>query len=296
MSRSPRTARSPRRGGPARSAASPLRGTRLVETLLAGWRPLARMDVDGFAVLRSRGVTRRANSVVPIDVPADPAALAAAVDRVEQLLALTGDAPIFRIFSPEIVGGADGHADGAGDGAWSPLESLLADRGYAAEGLSAVLELPLDPQRTPAPDARARLEVGTPGEAWEEAAWRLAPRPEADARATLHDIMAGTPAVHVALEDEERRLADGRALAVGRAAIVPVGRTSAAVLDRIAVDPEHRREGLGTAVCRSLLAGAAVQGAERALLEVEDGNAAALGLYRRLGMHRIGEYRYRVRP
>lgn len=299
-------------------AAAPLHGRRLVETLIGGWRPLARMDADGFALLRSRGVTRRANSAVLIDPPADDAALASAVDRMEQLVALTGGAPVFRVFSPEAMGstgptvpkgpkattgkadgavGAVGTADGLEDHeqAWSPLEALLIERGYTAEGTSRIMEIALDTGRLPAPDGRARTEVGPPSANWEEAAWRLAPRSEPGARETLHDIMAGTPAVHVAIEDEEHRLEDGRALAVGRAAIVPVGRGAAAVLNRVAVAPEVRRRGLGTSVSRSLLAAAAVQGAERALLEVEDDSTAAIALYRGLGMVRTGEHRYRVR-
>nr|WP_246482709.1 GNAT family N-acetyltransferase [Brachybacterium halotolerans] len=126
----------------------------------------------------------------------------------------------------------------------------------------------------------------------------------------MHDILAGTPAVHVAIAGEGTRTsADGTipatgrdgpdgvpadAVAVGRAALVDHGRTCSAVLNQIATDPARRREGLGTAVVRTLLAAARVQGAERALLEVETDNPAALALYRKRGFRRIGAYHYRV--
>ena len=62
------------------------------------------------------------------------------------------------------------------------------------------------------------------------------------------------------------------------------------MLNMIAVHPRRRREGLGRAVSRTLLAIAAVQGASLALLEVEKDNAAASTLYRRLGFASRGAY------
>src|SRR5690606_39784216 len=86
-----------------------------------------------------------------------------------------------------------------------------------------------------------------------EASWRLAPRPEDGARETLREIMAGAPAIYLALTDPASR----EIVAVGRAALVPHRRRTIAVLDQIAVDPGRRREGLGRAVVRSLLSLAA---------------------------------------
>src|SRR5699024_6244618 len=71
----------------------PLTGTRLLEALIGGWRPLARLDVEGFALLRSRGITRRANSAVALEVPADRDALEQAVSRVEALMQSAGARP-----------------------------------------------------------------------------------------------------------------------------------------------------------------------------------------------------------
>lgn len=245
---------------------SPPSGPRLVETLIGGWRPLARVDVAGFALLRSRGITRRANSAVALEAPAD---LPGAVDRIEQLVALAGERPLFRVLP--------GHGP-------EGLDALLAGRGY---GLGPVCDLQSRSlEDAPAPHPQARIDIGPLPEDWFAHLWRLGPREGEQARETLHDILAGTPAVHVALGEH----------AVGRAALVDLGRRRTAVLNCIATDPAHRRQGLGRAVTQTLLAAAAAAGAQQALLEVETDNPAALRLYRRCGFTRFAGYHYRVGP
>lgn len=266
-----------------RSTAQPapkaLGPTALIETLLGGWRPLSRLDVDGFAILRSRGVTRRANSIVPIDPPQDPQALSAALDRVTALAGATGDPVRFRIL-PE-----NGH---------DHVDAALAERGFTIAAPCDILER-TPGQKAPVPDPRARIRTGPLPEDWFDAAWHLAPRDGEGARETMHDILAGTPAVHVAIDAKsaDGPVVDGP-IAVGRAALVERGRTRTAVLNEIAVDSAHRRAGLGTSIVHTLLAAASVQGADHALLEVETDNPAAAALYRRTGFRRIGGYHYRV--
>ena len=102
----------------------PLTGTRLAEALLGGWRPLQRLDVDGFSVLRSRGVTRRAHSILALDAPDSEPELAAALDRVESLVARAGERPTHRIL--------DGVTPEA-------LEPLLEARGDESAGDSEIL-------------------------------------------------------------------------------------------------------------------------------------------------------------
>jgi len=251
---------------PRRPRIAPPSGSGLVETLLGGWRPLARIDVEGFALLRSRGITRRANSAVALDAPADPAG---AVDRIEQICALTGERPLFRVLP--------GHGPDA-------LDDQLAARGYRLGPVCDLLALPLTGAHTP--DPAARTDVGPLPEDWFETLWRLSPREGEHARETVRDILAGTPAVHVAVSDT----------AVGRAALVDQGRRRTAVVNCVATDPAHRRRGLGRAVTQTLLASAAAAGAEQALLEVETDNPAALRLYRRLGFTRFAGYHYRIGP
>ena len=65
----------------------------------------------------------------------------------------------------------------------------------------------------------------------------------------------------------------------------------------IAVDPAHRRAGLGARLVKALVAGLQAEGIERLFLEVADDNAAALGLYRRLGFIETGRRKgYYARP
>ena len=59
----------------------------------------------------------------------------------------------------------------------------------------------------------------------------------------------------------------------------------------VATHPDHRREGLGRAVLSAFLAEAARRGASVIHLEVAEGNAGALALYRRLGFARVGSRR-----
>src|SRR5699024_2502527 len=161
----------------------PLGGARLAEALITGWQPLQRLDADGFAVLRSRGITRRAHSIVALEPPAGAAELAAALDRAAALVTSAGGSPVHRI----LEGGTP-----------SRLETQLAQGGYEAAGRRAVLELPLS-GTLPRPHASAVISTGALDEDWFEAAWRLAPRDGEQARGTMHDILAGTPAIQVRL-------------------------------------------------------------------------------------------------
>lgn len=276
MARKSAKNRSAKGTGTAGAGPKPLGPTALVETLVGGWRPLSRLDVDGFAILRSRGITRRANSIVPVDPPTDPQALENALDRVLGLAGASDDPVLVRLYP---------------DSGHDAVDKALAERGYSVEAPCEVLELPLG-ARAPAPDPRATISTGPLPDDWFAASWRLSPRSGEGARETMHDILAGSPAVHVGIAADGT--SGGEPTAVGRAALVDHGRTRSAVLNQIATDPEHHREGLGTAVVRTLLAASQVQGAERALLEVEADNPAALALYRKLGFRRLGGYHYRV--
>jgi N-acetylglutamate synthase len=61
----------------------------------------------------------------------------------------------------------------------------------------------------------------------------------------------------------------------------------------VAVHPEHRRAGLGSAIVRTLVARS---GAREAFLEVEQRNAPALGMYASLGFTRAYDYVHRIAP
>ncbi len=60
----------------------------------------------------------------------------------------------------------------------------------------------------------------------------------------------------------------------------------------IAVEPAHRRRGLGLAVMAALVGWGAERGATTAYLQVLGDNEAALGLYGGLGFRTHHRYRY----
>lgn len=64
------------------------------------------------------------------------------------------------------------------------------------------------------------------------------------------------------------------------------------VLGAIEVAPAHRRNGIGTLVTEALAARGMAHGATRAALQVEEGNAPAVGLYRALGYRGHHHYVY----
>lgn len=66
------------------------------------------------------------------------------------------------------------------------------------------------------------------------------------------------------------------------------------VLDALAVEADHRRQGLATRVVAELLDWAASQGARTAMLQVETDNPAAVRLYEGLGFVTHHTYRYLV--
>src|SRR5699024_8677893 len=85
------------------------------------------------------------------------------------------------------------------------------ERGDEPVGDSEVLELPLR-GTLPRPHPSAVISTGALDEDWFEAAWRLAPRDGEQARGTMHDILAGPPAIQVRLPGEGTDAAVRRAL------------------------------------------------------------------------------------
>jgi ribosomal-protein-alanine N-acetyltransferase len=78
------------------------------------------------------------------------------------------------------------------------------------------------------------------------------------------------------------------ALGFACASLLRDGLENRAELDSMAVLPEARRQGIGAALLRAVLAWAAGERARRISLEVRASNAAALGLYARFGFRPEG--------
>lgn len=249
----------------------------LVES--ATWPPARVVDVDGWRVGLSGGLTRRANSVLPLGSPRD---VGAALDRVEQLYAEAGQPSIVRVSRA----------------ATPALDDLLAERGYRAVSHTDVLVREVDDGsaeavRPPAGPVRVTI-ADRPDDAW-LAAW-------AGSKARLH----ATGAAH---DDDGASLRLARAVLGGAPAIYltatdasgPVGVIRAAfaedwvALSSLVVVPSARRRGLGRSLTLRALHEAADRGARRAFLQVEAANTAAAALYTGLGFQPAERYVYRER-
>ncbi len=97
------------------------------------WPPLTVLEVDGWRVGLSGGLTRRANSALLVGVPTDPAA---ALDRVEQAYAAEGLPTLVRAPRPEALASRD--ARGAVS-LCGEVAALLDARGYSTVSETDVL-------------------------------------------------------------------------------------------------------------------------------------------------------------
>ena len=90
---------------------------------------------------------------------------------------------------------------------------------------------------------------------------------------------------------------DDEPVAIGRAAVTdaPDGRRWVG-LTAVEVAPEHRRHGLGTLMCGSLLRWGRDRGATHAYVQVADNNAGARALFRELAFVDHHRYRYLTEP
>lgn len=234
----------------------------------AGWPGLELEWVDGWLLRAGAGFTSRANSAIPLGDPgtvADPA-------------------------DPEVR---------ARLAAWFaerglPLRLLIPDRlaripsGWPAGGDVQVMAADLD--NVPVPEGPTPVLVsGRPDEDW-LSRYRSGARPE-DARRVLGAVARGV------LGFGRIGAPGSEPVAIGRAAVTdaPDGRRWVG-LTAIEVAPEHRRNGLGTLMCGSLLRWGRERGATHTYVQVAEDNTGARALYRELGFVDHHRYRYATEP
>lgn len=229
---------------------------------LAGWR-----------LRYAAGVTKRANSVLPLGDPGD---LRAAIDGAESFYAARDLPTVFSI----------------GDGAWPGLDDVLGARGY--EVADPTLVMTADLTERPAMELPAEYQqesvADVPSSPWLDLWWSVDGRyadqaDQLDRLGVAGQILTGVPASYVQLGDGRAARAVGRGVAQGEWYGIYC----------MAVAPAARRRGLGRAVLRTLLASARRGGARRAYLVVVERNAPARRLYEREGFRVAGRYHYRVR-
>ena len=231
------------------------------------WPALERVEVDGWVVRLSEGVTQRANSVLPLRSPRD---VQRALDSVESAYAERGLATVFQI-SPAAEP--------------SDLDRVLEERGYAYGSATAV-------QSADVPGALAALGTvegqvlveDEPSSAWLDCWWAVDGRGGAAAREVARRVLTGVPAVYVCALDAAGVVAVGRLALVG----------SWGGIYCMAVRADARGRGWGRTVLAGLLEQAQLRGLDSVWLQVVEGNAPAQRLYASAGFRPSSRYHYRT--
>ncbi len=96
------------------------------------------------------------------------------------------------------------------------------------------------------------------------------------------------PLLRIAMAAASTDTAEEKVVGFAAASLLLDGQQNLCQLDSMAVHPDLRRHGAGTALLRAILAWAAQNGADHLSLEVRAGNTSAIHLYERLGLRPEG--------
>ncbi|HZQ81154.1 MAG TPA: GNAT family N-acetyltransferase [Gaiellaceae bacterium] len=216
-------------------------------------------ELDGWRLRSARGLTGRANSVLPNEPGRLP--LNEKIDRVERWYAERGLPVRFQLTDASLPAG---------------LDDALAARGYV------VPQQPVCVETAPLPAVEADGRVALAAEPDDEWLGLWAGSRGFDDEATARALLTGGPGQAVFARIGS--VAVGRAVAVGSW----LGITSMVTV------PSARRQGLGAAIVGALAAWGRSRRCERALLQVERDNHPARSLYARFGFGERYAYHYRV--
>ncbi|MFJ8160930.1 GNAT family N-acetyltransferase [Streptomyces sp. NPDC096136] len=233
-----------RRRGPAASFEE------LARVTARAWQPLESEALGGWTLRAAAGFTRRANSVLPLGDPGIP--LDEALARVTAWYA--------RRDLPAYVQAATGAA-----GTQELLCAELERRGWVNEVSAEVRTGGLAPLADQDADVSGVRLTREPDAEW------LGRYGKVRDPGLARRMLVEGPSVWFASLDGGRAI--GRCVADGRWA----------GFGAVAVDPEHRRRGLATAVMTALARRALEEGASAAWLQVETDNPAARALYDGMG-------------
>ncbi len=240
-----------------------------IETLerraFAAWPALRTVTRDGWVMRFAAGHTKRANSINP--VAAGPGDLAARIAAAEADYAAAGLPPVFRI-TPLAEAG---------------LDDALAARGYAAFDESLVMAGSLPPG---AADPEVTIDADPIASGW-LADFGRATEADSKSLATLAHMFAH----RVTGTGFARLTRNGTPLAFAMA----VPENGDLGFFEVLTVAQARGQGLARRTLRTCCAWAAAQGATRAYLQVTASNAAAIALYRKLGLATVYRYFYRMR-
>jgi N-acetylglutamate synthase len=232
-----------------------------------GWRAPDEAVLGDWLLRAAEGFTGRANSALAIEDPG--MLLPAAVERVERWYRDRNLPPMIAVAFP------------LGRPQDSAVDRFLEGRGWSVHHGAIVMTAKPGAVRSAA-DAVASADVADePDEGW-LSLYRY--RGQVPPPISRHMLMSAPWQAFASVRE------DGRTLATGRVAAA----AGWAGLTAIEVHPEHRRRGLGQAVTAALVAAAADRAVTGIYLQVDNGNAPARALYRRMGFADHHGYHYRV--
>jgi GNAT superfamily N-acetyltransferase len=232
-----------------------------------GWPPVEQASLGDWLMRASGGFSNRGNSVLALGDPGLP--LDQALLQVVQWYDARGLPPRAHALPGSPVAGA---LEEAGWDRYEPTVLMLTP-------LTRAL------RHTPPSGVPVRQDVGL-DEAWLATDERAARHGEA-ARQVLEGSLEGGEVTFATVRGD-----DGVVTARGRGVVHDdwLGVSS------LWTSPDHRGQGLGTAVLRSLLDWGGERGATTAYLQVVEANTAALRLYEARGFERHHDYAYYVAP
>jgi N-acetylglutamate synthase len=236
---------------------------RLQSICSAGWPARETEQLGEWQLRAHAGITGRANSAMAIGDPGAP--VPAALDAVTQWYADRGLAPLLQLPLAD------------------PDNQVMTELGWRRQHVTIVQVAPV-----------AALLSSLPRR--DDLTATVAATPSAEWRSLMHDLDAADPETHL-------EILAGAAV-VGFATVhrgdepVGIGRVSVdgdwAGITSVDVAPAARRQGIASAVMRSLVGWAGERGATATYLQVRAANDAALRLYAALGYATHHPYVYRA--
>lgn len=238
--------------------------------LLRAWPPAEERRVGRWLARLDAGVTRRANSVLPLGRGPAPSAedLDGWLETARRLYEDRGLTPWVQVT----------------DAAWPPgLGDALAERGWAT-GIDPTVVVSGTPTVDATPWTIGRTE--DPTRDWLDAWWEADARGDDQALATLVALFARIDLPHVFL-----RAVDDETL--GTCLVVRVGRST--VIECLATREPWRRRGVARALLAEAWRWGLERGSIRMVLAVVAANDGARALYRAVGLEERSGYVY-ARP
>lgn len=240
-----------------------------------GWPAEHRGRHAGWILRAAAGVTKRANSALPVGPVADPEAALDAVEAFARDHGIEACVQVSPASEPD------------------DLATRLAARGYVAEARTlvqvadaAAVAGRLADARPADPAFRVTVTVAdAPDDAWLDAWWSVDGRGGSAELAVARRILERGPSVYAAVRDGDRVLATARlALAGGWGGLFAV-----------ATRPEARRRGLSRAAMGAAVRAGAERGITGLWLQVVAENDGARALYDGLGFRPASRYEYWAR-